>query len=151
MNNDTIGVDVSKDHLDAHQWRQATRRFANTKGGHKALIKWVAETPIPIPCSKTDRTLSSAPSNARWASLAFCSSRSIRARRAASPRRPASWRRPIRWMRRSWLRMVALLGWRRAQPSELLFELKELYVAREALVKDRTAAKNPRKSSAARC
>src|SRR6202041_321609 len=33
------------------------------------------------------------------------------------------------------------LGARPAR-SELLFELKELYVAREALVKDRTAAKN---------
>jgi hypothetical protein len=31
--------------------------------------------------------------------------------------------------------------------SEVLFELKELYVAREALVKNRTAAKKPRKSS----
>ena len=47
MNNDTIGVDVSKDHLDAHRLADgATRRFANTKGGHKALIKWVAETPL---------------------------------------------------------------------------------------------------------
>ena len=46
MNNDTIGVDVSKDHLDAHRLADgATRRFANDKGGHKALIKWLAETP----------------------------------------------------------------------------------------------------------
>ena len=42
MKNDTIGVDVSKDHLDAHRLADgATRRFANTKGGHKALIKWL--------------------------------------------------------------------------------------------------------------
>ena len=47
MNNDTIGVDVSKDHLDAHRLADgATRRFANDKGGHKALIKWLAETPL---------------------------------------------------------------------------------------------------------
>jgi transposase len=38
---------VSKDHLDAHRLADgATRRFANTKGGHKAIIKWVAETPL---------------------------------------------------------------------------------------------------------
>ena len=47
MKNDTIGVDVSKDHLDAHRLADgATRRFANDKGGHKALIKWLAETPL---------------------------------------------------------------------------------------------------------
>jgi transposase len=40
MKNDTIGVDVSKDHLDAHRPADgATRRFANAKGGHTALIK----------------------------------------------------------------------------------------------------------------
>jgi transposase len=34
MTNDTIGVDVSKDHLDAHRLADgATRRFANDKGG----------------------------------------------------------------------------------------------------------------------
>jgi hypothetical protein len=47
MKHDTIGVDVSKDHLDAHRLADgATRRFANDKGGHKALIKWLAETPL---------------------------------------------------------------------------------------------------------
>ena len=47
MKDDTIGVDVSKDHLDAHRLADgAARRFANTKGGHKALIKWLAKTPL---------------------------------------------------------------------------------------------------------
>ena len=46
MQNDTIGVDVSKDHLDAHRLADgASRRFANDKRGHRALIKWLAETP----------------------------------------------------------------------------------------------------------
>jgi hypothetical protein len=46
MNNDTIGVDVSKAHLDAHRLADgASRRFANDKRGHGALIKWLAETP----------------------------------------------------------------------------------------------------------
>jgi transposase len=40
MQNDTIGVDVSKDHLDAHRLIDgASRRFGNDKRGHKALIK----------------------------------------------------------------------------------------------------------------
>ncbi len=38
MKSDTIGVDVSKDHLDAHRLADgAARRFADNKGGHKAL------------------------------------------------------------------------------------------------------------------
>ena len=38
MNNDTIGVDVSKDHLDADRLADgATRRFANDKRGHGHL------------------------------------------------------------------------------------------------------------------
>jgi transposase len=33
-------------HLDAHRLTDgAARRFANDKRGHKALIKWLAETP----------------------------------------------------------------------------------------------------------
>jgi hypothetical protein len=36
MKHDTLGVDVSKDHLDAHRLADgATRRFANDKAGHK--------------------------------------------------------------------------------------------------------------------
>jgi hypothetical protein len=42
----TIGVDVSKDHLDAHRLADgAARRFANDKRGHKAPIEWLAERP----------------------------------------------------------------------------------------------------------
>jgi transposase len=46
MKNDTIGVDVSKDYLDAYRLADgATRRFVNDQRGHGALIKWLAETP----------------------------------------------------------------------------------------------------------
>ena len=90
MKNDTIGVDVSKDHLDAHRLADgATRRFANNKGGHKALLKWLAETPLcRVVFEPTGPSI--APSNARSAHPAFRSSRSIRVRRAVSLRRRAS-------------------------------------------------------------
>ena len=46
MKNDTIGVDISKDHFDAYRLADGTaRRFANDKRGHKALIQWLAQTP----------------------------------------------------------------------------------------------------------
>ena len=45
--NDTIGVDVLKDHLDAHRLVDgASRRFANEKCGRKAFVKRIAETPV---------------------------------------------------------------------------------------------------------
>jgi len=41
MSNVTIGVDISKDTLDAHRLPDgASRSFANTPAGHKALIAW---------------------------------------------------------------------------------------------------------------
>lgn len=47
MQNDTIGVDVSKDHLDAHRLADgARRRFANDTCGRKAFVKWFAQTPV---------------------------------------------------------------------------------------------------------
>ena len=47
MNTDTIGVDVSKDHLDADGLADgAGRRFANDKCGRKAFVKWFAQTPV---------------------------------------------------------------------------------------------------------
>ena len=41
MTNDTIGVDISKDHLDAHRMSDGeSRRFANDKAGHRAFVGW---------------------------------------------------------------------------------------------------------------
>ena len=71
MNNDTIGVDVSKEpSRRPSAWADgATRRFANTKGEcYKALIKWLTETPLyRRSCSNRPGPII-APSNARWAS-----------------------------------------------------------------------------------
>ena len=44
MMKDTIGVDISKDHLDAHRMSDgASRRFANDKAGQTAFIAWIGE------------------------------------------------------------------------------------------------------------
>src|SRR5580700_5350204 len=114
MQNDTIGVDVSKDHLDAHRLADgASRRFANDKCGRKAFVKWFAQARRFAEAigklAKTDRLDA--------AMLA---------------------------------RMGAMLELKTRPPqSEALLELKELHLAREALVKDRTAAKNRGKVLAA--
>lgn len=42
MTNDTIGVDISKDHLDAHRMSDgASRRFPNDSAGHGAFVNWL--------------------------------------------------------------------------------------------------------------
>ena len=43
----TIGVDISKDFLDVHcPLDGVSKRFENTKAGHKELIRWLRKTPI---------------------------------------------------------------------------------------------------------
>jgi hypothetical protein len=92
MKNDTIGVDISKDHFDAHRLTDGgSRRFVNDRSGHRSngwpRPRWIGSSssrPGPI----------TALSNARWAWQAFLTPRSISVRRAASQRRAARWRRP---------------------------------------------------------
>ena len=143
MKNDTIGVDVSKDHLDAHRLADgATRRFANDKGGHKALIKWLAETPLNRVVFEPTGPYHRAVERALGASgVPFVKVNPRQARRfAEAPGKLAKTDRPDAAIL---ARMGSLLELEaRPARSEVLFELKELYVAREALVKDRAAARN---------
>ena len=143
MNNDTIGVDVSKDHLDAHRLADgATRRFANDKGGHKALIKWLAETPLYRVVFEPTGPYHRAVERALGiAGVPFVKVNPRQARRFAEATGKLA--KTDRLDAAILARMGAMLELEaRPARSELLLELKELYVAREALVKDRTAAKN---------
>ncbi len=143
MNNDTIGVDVSKDHLDAHRLADgAARRFANDRGGHKALIKWLAQTPryrvVFEPTGPYHRAVERA---LGIAGVPFVKVNPRQARRFAEATGKLA--KTDRLDAAILTRMGALLELQaRPARSEILFELKELYVAREALVKDRTAARN---------
>ena len=143
MNNDTIGVDVSKDHLDAYRLADgASRRFANDKGGHKALIKWLAQTPLNRVVFEPTGPYHRAVERALGASgVPFVKVNPRQARRFAEATGKLA--KTDRLDAAILARMGALLELQaRPAPSEVLLELKELYVAREALVKDRTAAKN---------
>jgi transposase len=143
MKNDSIGVDVSKDHLDAHRLADgATRRFANDEGGHKALIKWLAETPANRVVFEPTGPYHRAIERALGASdVPFVKVNPRQARRFAEATGKLA--KTDRLDAAILARMGALLELE-ARPArgEVLLELKELYVAREALVKDRTAAKN---------
>ena len=149
MNNDTIGVDVSKgpSRRPPAGRLARTRRFANDKGGHKALIKWLAGDafiyrvvfePTGALSSRNRRTRA----GHRWGgSVRQGQSASVARRFARGDRQAGEDRSPGCGDPGSHGRCMLELEARPAR-SELLLELKELYVAREALVKDRTAAKN---------
>jgi transposase len=147
MNNDTIGVDVSKDHLDAERLADgATRRFANDKRGHGALIEWLAETPanrvVFEPTGPYHRAIERAFS-ASGAPFVKVNPRQARRFAEATGKLAKTDRLDAAML----ARMGAVLELEaRPARSEALLELRELYVAREALVKDRTAAKTAEKS-----
>ena len=143
MKNDTIGVDVSKDHLDVHRLTDgASQRFANDKRGHKALIKWLAQAPVERivfePTGPYHRALERA---LGAADIPFAKVNPRQARRFAEATGKLA--KTDRLDAAMLARMGAVLELEtRPARSEVLLELKELHLAREALVKDRTAARN---------
>ena len=112
------------------------------KGGHKALIKWLAETPLYRVVFEPTGPYHGAFQRALGAaSVPFVKVNPRQARRFAEATGKLA--KTDRLDAAILARMGALVELEaRPARSELLFELKELYVAREALVKDRTAAKN---------
>ena len=47
MTEHTLGIDISKSHLDAYRLEdEAPARFENSQRGLKALIKWLGATPV---------------------------------------------------------------------------------------------------------
>lgn len=49
MTETTIGIDISKDHLDAHRLPGGERgRFDNTSAGHKVLLRWIGPIPTRV-------------------------------------------------------------------------------------------------------
>ena len=147
MKNDTIGVDVSKDHLDVHKLADgATRRFANNKRGHKALLKWLAQTPAERvvfgPTGPYHRAFERA-LGAAGVPLVKVNPRQARRFAEAAGKLAKTDRLDAAMLARMGARLEL-----EARParSEIVLQLKELYVAREALVNDRTAAKNRAKA-----
>ena len=143
MTNDTIGVDISKDHLDAHRLLDdANRRFANDKAGHKAFLRWRAERPtdrvVFEPTGPYHRAFERA---LAAAGVPFVKVNPRQARRFAEATGKLA--KTDRLDAAMLARMGAMLELQARPPrSEIVLELKDLHLARDALVKDRTAAKN---------
>lgn len=146
MMNDTIGVDISKDSLDAHRMSDgASRRFANDSAGHGAFVNWAGQPDIRIVYEPTgpyhrafERRLA-----ASGCALVKVNPRQARRFAEATGRLAKTDRLDAAML----ARMGALLDLE-ARPvrSPILNDLKDLHMAREALVKSRTAAKNRAKT-----
>ncbi|MER8596265.1 transposase [Mesorhizobium sp. M1182] len=151
MTNDTIGIDISKDHLDAHRLSDgASRRFANDSRGHKAFMSWLSPSRLDPPGVRIvyeptgpyhrafERKLAAA-------GLALVKVNPRQARRFAEATGRIA--KTDRLDAAMLARMGALLDLE-ARPvrSPILNDLKDLHMAREALVKNRTAARNRAKA-----
>jgi transposase len=143
MNQDTIGVDISKDHLDAHRLADgASRRFVNDKCGHKAFRRWCVEKPVERvvfePTGPYHRAFERALGQA---GIPFAKVNPRQARRFAEATGKLA--KTDRLDAAMLARMGSVLQLPVRPPrSEVILELKELHLAREALIKDRTAGKN---------
>ena len=145
MKNNTIGIDVSKDHLDAYRLNDGgSRRFANDRSGHRAFVNWLAQTPVDRvvfePTGPYHRAFERA---LGVAGVPYAKVNPRQARRFAEA--VGTLAKTDRMDAAMLARMGALLELQTRPPrTEAMLELKELHLAREALVKDRTAAKNRR-------
>jgi transposase len=139
----SIGVDISKATLDAHAFPIGTAHsFPNTPNGFKVLLKWLAAFEV--------RRLVFEPTGAYHhdferalgkAGIALCKINPLQARRYAQSRGKRAKTDAVD------AAMLARMGHEHSlEPkpilSQAIDEMKELSVARLALIKDRTAAMN---------
>jgi transposase len=146
MTQHTIGIDVSKDTLDVYrQSDDAEQRFANSKAGFKSLLDWVGKAPARMvfePTGPYHRALEGALARAGHA-VVKVNPRQARRFAEATGKLAKTDRLDARVL----ARMGSLLDLQpRPLRGELLNDLKDLHIAREALIKDRTAAKNRSKN-----
>lgn len=143
----TIGVDVSKDRLDVHRHPGGEhRQFSNDAKGVRALIRWLGEGPvIRVVFEATGAYHRDFEQALGKAGMPLCKINPRHAKRfgEALGQRAKTDRIDAALLARLG---VALEPPVRPAPSQSLSDLRELHVARAALVKDRTAAKNREKT-----
>jgi transposase len=141
MTKTSIGVDISKDHLDACRWPDGgTRRVRNDPAGHRALVAWIGAVdrvvfePTGAYHAGFERALAAA-------GLPYAKVNPRQARRFAE----ATGR--MAKTDRADAAMLARLGALlepplQTPPDPAISDLHALQLARAALLRDRTAARN---------
>jgi len=142
MTETTIGVDVSKDGLDVYRHPDGDeRRFANNAAGHKALIRWIGGKVDRIVFEPTGPYHAALERALAKAGLPVAKVNPRQARRFAEATGKLA--KTDRLDAALLARMGALLQLEiRPACTDVIAELRQLHIAREALIKDRTAAKN---------
>lgn len=143
MSNFTIGIDISKDSLDAHRLPdKAARRFTNDEAGHTALIDWIKST-------GADRIVFEATgyySRAMEMALAAAGLPAVK----VNPRQARRFAEATGTLVKTDAvdaAMLARMGKSMdlpllSPPKPNIILLKELLLGRRALIKDQTAARN---------
>jgi transposase len=140
MTETNIGIDISKDHLDVHRLPgDERRRFDNSKAGHKALIRWIGDTPARVvyePTGRYHRTLERA---LTAAGMPIAKVNPRQARRFAEA--TGNLAKTDALDAAMLTRMGAVLSLEaRPVPSGIINDLRDLRTARNALIKDQVAA-----------
>jgi transposase len=138
----TIGVDVAKDRLQAHRLGDGSSRgFPNTPAGHKALLDWIGKADMRVvfePTGPYHRAFEQALAKA-GVSLVKVNPRQARRFAEASGRLAKNDRVDAAML----AHMGAVLELEpRPVASQAMAELKQLNVARQGLVRERTATSN---------
>lgn len=139
---DSIGIDISKDHLDAHRSGiGASARFGNDPAGFRALKRWIGDTPPDLLVYEPTGPYHARFEQAFAGRLPLVKVNPLQARRFAQARGTRAKTDAVD------ARMLARMGSAMdlvpdAPAAEDQNELKELQIARTALVKDRTRLKN---------
>ena len=140
MTETNIGIDISKDHLDVHRLPgDERRRFDNSKAGHKALIRWIGDTPARVvyePTGYYHRALERA---LAAAGMPIAKVNPRQARRFAEA--TGNLAKTDALDAAMLTRMGAVLSLEaRPVPSAIINDLRDLRTARNALIKDQGAA-----------
>lgn len=146
MTNDTIGIDISKATLDAHRLSDgASAQFNNTKGGFAALQRWLKSHDIARIVYEPTGPYHRAFEVAMAPQFPLVKVNPLQARRFAQAQGVRAKTDQVD------ARMLAVMGQvfslePQASASNKQRNLKELNVARQALIKDRTRALNRQKT-----
>lgn len=142
MTDITIGIDISKDHLDAHRLPDgATRQFANTRHGHKAFMAWAGDAVNRIVYEPTGPYHRAFEAACAAAGLPLCKVNPLQARRFAQACGTRAKTDKVDAMLLARMGMALNLG-PTLVTDKALQDLKELRQVHQALICERTRLRN---------
>ena len=142
MTEHTIGVDISKSHLDAFRLEDgATQRFENSAAGFRALQKWLGKAPVARIVFEPTGPYHKAFETALGEKFPLVKVNPLQARRFAEAYGTRAKTDTVD------AQMLARMGAAfnlepQAPCSKETLVLRDLHVARAALIKDRTRLRN---------